>query len=764
MAWPTPQDYNEAVQNPRLAFADADLRSGQPALDKIGLPRPISGGFACVYKIQSGGSLWAARCFLSEVTDQQQRYDAISKHLAAVKLPHTVQFSYLPGGIKVQGKMYPLVKMQWVQGESLSAFVGRSIGYPETLLSLAKVWMRLLSDLKGAQIAHGDLQHGNVIVVGDQLRLLDYDGMFVPSLSGKHSNEFGHRNYQLPTRSRWDYGPHLDNFSAWVIYVSLAALAVHPELWAKHQGGDECLIFRKEDFAHPESSAVLADLNSSPNAQLRILVEVFVNLFNLSPQDIPSLDGNLTKITVTSSPRPAQAGTDWWSDHVDRKAAPPAERESENATVGEGSPVVEERSPIGDLGWIIDSLSNEKAVEQAVFKRGVKEIRILMAGSMALVALMSILVNIPASQIAVLTSCAFGLNLLFCYVRFKNDPSQAEFTVFKKESHALAKRVREQQTLIDSISAERSEFQEKLLTAEREINEQKDRLTNSCQEELNAAQAELDSKLKTLNHRRRALSSSETEKLNSIQNTLGNQIPDYNRRIAAIDQREADEKNKVLAPLVDYHINLYLRGHRISESGVPGIGPTYQSRLANSGFLTAADVTWRVSNVQGIGPARQAALMRWRQDLENMARAVAPKLSPAVRQGIEDKYRQERSSLESAKQQCQAQFNAQITSTRQYFADARQLLSDEEQQLRSSCAQVKNQIQKDRDTQTAQLDQKLIAGRNQAAPTMNDLTQKLQQAQKQMFGLRWQTAKREKDGQRVASLRFRNYLLKIVKP
>ena len=83
-----------------------------------------------------------------------------------------------------------------------------------------------MSELRAANIAHGDLQHGNVVVVGDQLRLLDYDGMFVPALANKQSNECGHRNYQLPKRSRWDYGPHLDHFSAWVIYVSLVAVAV----------------------------------------------------------------------------------------------------------------------------------------------------------------------------------------------------------------------------------------------------------------------------------------------------------------------------------------------------------------------------------------------------------------------------------------------------------------------------------------------------------------------------------------------------------
>src|SRR6266498_836531 len=275
MAWPTPQDYNEAVQNPRLAFTDPDLRNGQPELNPLGLPRPISGNFACVYKIQSGGRRWAARCFISEVSDQQRRYEAISTYLTRAALPYTVPFTYLSEGIKVQGRNYPLLKMQWVQGESLNAFVARSIGSPNTLLSLSKIWSRMMAELETANLAHGDLQHGNIVVVGDQLRLIDYDGMFVPSLSGKQSNELGHRNYQLPTRTAWDYGAYLDNFSAWVIYVSLVALAVHPELWNAHRGGDECLILRKEDFLRPEGSAILRDLSASPNSQLRCLVELF---------------------------------------------------------------------------------------------------------------------------------------------------------------------------------------------------------------------------------------------------------------------------------------------------------------------------------------------------------------------------------------------------------------------------------------------------------------------------------------------------------
>ena len=226
---------------------------------------------------------------MSEVVDQQRRYEAISRHLESARLSYAVPFSYLPTGIKVQGRHFPLLKMEWVQGESLSSYVGRNLGYPDKLLYLAKAWVQMVADLQSSNIAHGDLQHGNVLVVDDRLRLIDYDGMFVPALAGNMSRECGHRNYQHPARTEFDYGLYLDNFSAWVIYLSLVALAVHPELWSNHRGGDESLLFRKEDFLQPGSSALLRDINRSSNIQLRSLSQLFRSLLNFSPQDVPSL-------------------------------------------------------------------------------------------------------------------------------------------------------------------------------------------------------------------------------------------------------------------------------------------------------------------------------------------------------------------------------------------------------------------------------------------------------------------------------------------
>jgi hypothetical protein len=758
MSWPTLQDYNEAIQNPRLAFSDPDLRTGQPELNQLGLPRPISGNFACVYKMEIGRQRWAARCFSSEVSDQQRRYEAISTYLKQVSLPYTVQFTFLPGGIKVLGRNYPLLKMEWVQGESLNAFVGKSIGYPDTLLSLAKVWSRMMADLKAASMAHGDLQHGNVLVVGDQLRLIDYDGMYVPGLAGNQSNECGHRNYQLPARTGWDYGPYLDNFSAWVIYVSLVSLAVHPELWSKYRGGDECLIFRKEDYLQPEDSEILRELNSSPNTELRFLIELFTSLFSLSPQDVPALDGNLQTPTVDTTMRRSQepSGSNWWTDHAE--GAPSGEQ-----SPVESKPTKETESSVPDPGWILDSLMEEKPVEPLKFQSQAKENRIIILGSMALIALTRFLVEVPVSELLVIVTGVFGLNLLLCFIRYKSDPSQSEFLNYNKQSQSFLKQVREHQTIVDAISAERLVVEKQLAESERAIAAQKRRLATTLQTNLNSAQLELNSQLQGIAQRRREISSSETNKLNSLQGTLGSQVSELDRKISGLNQNEANEKIKAVNALQQSHIQNYLRSRSVRSSSIPGIGEAYKNRLAYSGFVTAADIDWGVTRVSGIGQARGAALMGWRQYLEASARQSAPSLSSSARQAIEYKYRQERQTLEAGKQRLQTQLNDQIASARQYFGDARQSLNAEEQQIRTASTQKKLTIQQLHDAEVATLDKQAVTARNQATPTINELSEKMRAAQKQTFALRWQSAKREKEGRRFAALRFTNYLRTIVK-
>ena len=168
MPWPTETDYNEAVQTPRLAFDDLELRSGQAELTPLGLPRPYTGAFATVYKLQCGSRTWALRCFKRELADQKMRYSAISEALSRARLPYTVGFEFLERGIRVKGKWFPALKMEWVQGEGLAFYLQRHLQQSAALIALAAKWQRMAADPREARIAHGDLQHANVLIAGGE--------------------------------------------------------------------------------------------------------------------------------------------------------------------------------------------------------------------------------------------------------------------------------------------------------------------------------------------------------------------------------------------------------------------------------------------------------------------------------------------------------------------------------------------------------------------------------------------------------------------
>lgn len=292
MPWPTPQDYNEAIQTPRLSLCDPELQGGQPDLSPLGLPRPITGNFASVYRLRCGAEDWAVRCFWREYADMQQRYEAISRHLAASALPYVVPCVYQPAGIVIRGQSFPLLKMRWLQGMLLNEYVGRQRHDRAAMQRLAEQCLAMARALERAGVAHGDLQHGNILVVGEELRLVDYDGMFVPALAGLGSHESGHPNYQHPARGA-DFDPRLDRFSAWLIYLSLLALAADPSLWDRFGQGEERLLFHRTDLEQPQRSLLVDALGASPDPCVRDLSVRLVSFLGRSPLDIPSLASGL---------------------------------------------------------------------------------------------------------------------------------------------------------------------------------------------------------------------------------------------------------------------------------------------------------------------------------------------------------------------------------------------------------------------------------------------------------------------------------------
>jgi hypothetical protein len=280
MSWPHATDYNAAVQNPQLCFSEDDLRQGQAVGDLFGLPRPHSGNFADVYQIQGAdGQSWAIKCFTRPVAGLRPRYQAISEHLRQTQRAFMVEFHYLDEGIRIHGQWYPLVKMRWVEGFRLNEFVREQLNKPVVLERLAQLWIRLGQELRDAGMAHGDLQHGNVLLVPGSkssslaLKLIDYDGMFVPALADIPSGEVGHPNYQHPQRLReGGYDREMDRFAHLLIYTSLRCLRVGGEdLWQRYDSGEN-LLFREEDFRQPSKSGLLRELWDMKDREIRFLV------------------------------------------------------------------------------------------------------------------------------------------------------------------------------------------------------------------------------------------------------------------------------------------------------------------------------------------------------------------------------------------------------------------------------------------------------------------------------------------------------------
>jgi formylglycine-generating enzyme required for sulfatase activity len=281
MAWPQSQEYREVIQTPRLCFSDPELRQGQPVCDRLGLPRPRSGNFADVYAVRclSSGQTWAVKCFTREVPGLRERYRHISTYLQQVNLPFTVDFQYLDQGIRIQGRWYPVLKMAWVEGLTLNEFVKHTLDNLLTLDALAQVWVWLAQKLREAHMAHADLQHGNVLLVAGttrgapELKLIDYDGLFVPALARQRSGEDGHANYQHPQRLRdGTYNAEVDRFSNLVICTALRCLAVAGRgLWDRYDNGEN-LLFRENDFKAPGQSALFQELWRLGYAEARALV------------------------------------------------------------------------------------------------------------------------------------------------------------------------------------------------------------------------------------------------------------------------------------------------------------------------------------------------------------------------------------------------------------------------------------------------------------------------------------------------------------
>ena len=265
MEYPLISEYREAVMMAEDSLGE--LAALRPVMDAYGSPVMSSGNFAVVFKMRDSvsGKLYALKCFTKEQGGRRESYRRIADELELVGGNYILPIRYLEKEIFVDSPQceceeFPVVLMEWVEGETLDRYVARNIDDRYALEMLSYRFNRMAAWLLAQPFAHGDLKPDNILVREDgTLVLVDYDGMFVPSMEGEKARETGSPDYRHPLRTDSDFNEHIDDFAASVIALSLRAIALNPSLRASSSRKDT-LLLSESDYRDPATSTLLAEL------------------------------------------------------------------------------------------------------------------------------------------------------------------------------------------------------------------------------------------------------------------------------------------------------------------------------------------------------------------------------------------------------------------------------------------------------------------------------------------------------------------------
>jgi hypothetical protein len=303
--FPTITDYVEAVQDPMETFRERKLQRAEFVLDpRWQVPRPASGNAAVVFRATVAGRDQALRFFIQEDVSEKRRYTALDRHFYTNGLADCVaRTTWVDEAIRIDDRWWPMVQMEWVDGETLDAHVRALAGRRDAaaLDRLALTWRRQVQRLQAAEFAHGDLQHGNILVgPAGELRLVDFDGSWIAAFEDLHLNpprETGHPNYQHVGRT---WGRWMDTFPALVIYTGLLALARRPDAWRNNEG----ILFTRDDLMRPGDTPIWRLLTEIPDPGVQLAAGRLYSSCDTGWTARGDLEGILTPERITTSPPP----------------------------------------------------------------------------------------------------------------------------------------------------------------------------------------------------------------------------------------------------------------------------------------------------------------------------------------------------------------------------------------------------------------------------------------------------------------------------
>ena len=264
MQYPLISEYVRAIQDASNNLDE--LAHLVPVLDDHGEPYRSSGAFAVVFKMQDEqtGKCYALKCFTEEQEGRAEAYRKIADELENVKSSYITSVRYLEKEIFVDSSCeedeFPVLLMDWIDGETMEDYIAKNHKDKYSMIMLCSRFYNLAFWLRSQPFAHGDIKPDNIMICkGDKLTLIDYDGMFVPSMKGQKSPTIGTKDFSHPLRSIDDFDKTIDDFALATILLSLHAMGQNPSLFELY-GSEGRLLFANNDYLSPYSSIAFKSL------------------------------------------------------------------------------------------------------------------------------------------------------------------------------------------------------------------------------------------------------------------------------------------------------------------------------------------------------------------------------------------------------------------------------------------------------------------------------------------------------------------------
>lgn len=264
MQYPLISEYVKAIQD---AGDNLDKLSYlTPVLDDHGEPYRSSGAFAVVFKMQdkSSGKCYALKCFTEEQEGRADAYRQIADELDMVDSSYITSVKYMEKELYVDSQCeedeFPVLLMDWVEGETMEAYIAANYHNQSAMSMLCYRFGKMAAWLRSQSFAHGDVKPDNIMIRPDgSLTLVDYDGMFVPSMKGYKSPTIGTKDFCHPLRTMDDFDETIDDFSLASIALSLKAISMNSTLLDTY-GASDRLLFSENDYRNPSNSKVISAL------------------------------------------------------------------------------------------------------------------------------------------------------------------------------------------------------------------------------------------------------------------------------------------------------------------------------------------------------------------------------------------------------------------------------------------------------------------------------------------------------------------------